>query len=144
MINASILQSLSEHLAAVVGSVTGAALSITAIILVIQVTCYLTKTSDFGVAFYVAVGVFAGWWLGATGGCWLALLWVTHNHQYAQLTAYLLIALNPLGMFWLSSHLYKKGMIANKLGIRWLIGLIVAVLSLLAQLLANMMIAIFK
>ncbi|MEI2580933.1 hypothetical protein [Scytonema sp. PRP1] len=32
----------------------------------------------------------------------------------------------------------------QKAGIRWLIALIIAVLSLLAQLLANMMIAVFK
>lgn len=144
MINPSILQSLSEYLAVVVGSVTGSAGSITAIVLLIQITCYVTKTNDFGVAFYVAVGVFAGWWLGATGGCTLALLYIKHNNEDALLTAYLLIALNPLGMLWLIRHLYQGGIIANKLGIRWLIGLIIAVTSLLAQLLANITIAIFK
>lgn len=105
-----------EYLAAAIGSLLGAILSIAVCIFVSDIySLYIIKLvlkrtdESSGGLFYRAVGLVVGWLIGSFSGCWLALSQINNSNAYV--TALLLVVLQPLGLWWFWRMLRK-----NKVG----------------------------
>ncbi|OUL37074.1 hypothetical protein BV372_04065 [Nostoc sp. T09] len=132
--------SLNQYLAATLASVIGAALLISVGIFLSSIFENATGKHGLEHLFFRAAGMFGGWWVGAIGGCWL-MLW-KRPLSNAVLTTTLLAVLTPLGMWWFMYFIKRTDLSIDKLGFWSLIGLIIVVLSLLAQLLTNMLLSL--
>jgi hypothetical protein len=137
---------LYEYLAAVIGSVLGAGISIP-VCTFIGYAYYLYLIKLVGISdessgglFYCALGIFVGWWIGTLGGCWLALSQISNEDAFV--TAILLTALQPLGVWWFLRMIMKRASTMGRLGFWLRIGFINMVLSLLALSLTNMVVMI--
>jgi hypothetical protein len=129
--------SLNEYLAVALGSVIGAALLIPVGIFLSSIFENATGKHGLEHFFFRATGMFGGWWVGAIGGCWL-MLW-KRPLSNAVLTTSLLAVLTPLGMWWFMHCMKRTDLSIDKLSFWPLIGLIIIVLSVLVELLTNLL-----